>query len=205
MRRFVLGATAEPVRHRQTKGAATDMFDLKPPRHISTLRYLVVGTRNGQGPGSTRADLRPKKKLGLGHCETPPPRRSARRLGQASGDVASRMEGPQSGRDCFAGTRDDGSSSFMPCRGAPTPPGSAPRSTPGSMLSARSTRPRPNSAGDSAHRRERGRARRRQVARRGVPRVGGATRPRRARGAGGAVRRRARGCRARSSSTERSR
>src|SRR4051812_4122514 len=29
---------AEPVRHRQTKGAATDMFDLPPPRHIPTLR-----------------------------------------------------------------------------------------------------------------------------------------------------------------------
>ncbi len=28
---------AEPVRHRQTKEAATDMFYLKPPRHISTL------------------------------------------------------------------------------------------------------------------------------------------------------------------------
>jgi hypothetical protein len=28
---------AEPVRHRQTKGAATDMFDLQPPRHIPTL------------------------------------------------------------------------------------------------------------------------------------------------------------------------
>jgi hypothetical protein len=27
----------EPVRHRQTKEAATDMFDLTPPRHISTL------------------------------------------------------------------------------------------------------------------------------------------------------------------------
>jgi hypothetical protein len=27
----------EPVRHRQTKEAATDMFDLQPPRHISTL------------------------------------------------------------------------------------------------------------------------------------------------------------------------
>src|SRR5580704_15635946 len=31
------GATVEPVRHRQTKGAATDMFGLQPPRHISTL------------------------------------------------------------------------------------------------------------------------------------------------------------------------
>src|SRR6266566_2596812 len=28
---------AEPVRHRQTKEAATDMFYPKPPRHISTL------------------------------------------------------------------------------------------------------------------------------------------------------------------------
>jgi len=31
------GATVEPLRHRQTKGAATDMFGLQPPRHISTL------------------------------------------------------------------------------------------------------------------------------------------------------------------------
>jgi hypothetical protein len=27
----------EPLRHRQTKEAATDMFDLLPTRHISTL------------------------------------------------------------------------------------------------------------------------------------------------------------------------
>jgi hypothetical protein len=27
----------EPLRHRQTKGAGTDMSDLQPPRHISTL------------------------------------------------------------------------------------------------------------------------------------------------------------------------
>src|SRR5712671_6486902 len=31
------GAMVEPLRHRQTKGAATDMFYLMPPRHISTL------------------------------------------------------------------------------------------------------------------------------------------------------------------------
>src|SRR6516225_4396107 len=31
------GATVEPGRHRQTKGAATDMFGLQPLRHISTL------------------------------------------------------------------------------------------------------------------------------------------------------------------------
>jgi len=29
------------VRHRQTKGAATDMFDLPSPRHISTLRWTA--------------------------------------------------------------------------------------------------------------------------------------------------------------------
>src|SRR5215469_14134654 len=38
-----------PVRHRQTKGAATDMFDLQPPRHISTLRNLAAGTRSCEG------------------------------------------------------------------------------------------------------------------------------------------------------------
>ena len=27
----------EPLRHRQSKEAATDMFSLQPPRHISTL------------------------------------------------------------------------------------------------------------------------------------------------------------------------
>ena len=31
------GVTAEPLRHRQTKEAATDMFSLQPPRHIPTL------------------------------------------------------------------------------------------------------------------------------------------------------------------------
>jgi hypothetical protein len=32
----------EPLRHRQTKGAATDMFYLTPPRHISTLTVVQV-------------------------------------------------------------------------------------------------------------------------------------------------------------------
>ena len=34
----------EPLRHRQTKGAATDMFYLTPPRHISTLPNRAVLT-----------------------------------------------------------------------------------------------------------------------------------------------------------------
>jgi hypothetical protein len=34
---------AEPVRHRQTKGAATDMFDLQQPRHTSTLPTRAIG------------------------------------------------------------------------------------------------------------------------------------------------------------------
>jgi hypothetical protein len=33
---------AEPLRHRQTKGAETDMFYLTPPRHISTLPIATV-------------------------------------------------------------------------------------------------------------------------------------------------------------------
>ena len=33
---------AEPLRHRQTKGAATDMFGLPPPRYISTLPILRI-------------------------------------------------------------------------------------------------------------------------------------------------------------------
>ena len=37
------------MRHRQTKGAATDMFDLPPPRHISTLGISLVAERAGQG------------------------------------------------------------------------------------------------------------------------------------------------------------
>ena len=38
---------AEPLRHRQTKEAATDMFYLKPPRHISTLPKGEVPDRAG--------------------------------------------------------------------------------------------------------------------------------------------------------------
>ena len=36
------GATVEPLRHRQTKEAGTDMPSLTPPRHIPTLRIAVV-------------------------------------------------------------------------------------------------------------------------------------------------------------------
>ena len=34
----------EPLRHRQTKEAATDMFSLQPPRHISTLPKTDIST-----------------------------------------------------------------------------------------------------------------------------------------------------------------
>src|SRR5450830_275921 len=37
----------EPLRHRQTKGAATDMFYLTPPRHISTLHFADKPTAPG--------------------------------------------------------------------------------------------------------------------------------------------------------------
>jgi hypothetical protein len=38
---------AEPVRHRQTKEAETDMFYLKPPRQISTLPKPEVAAGTG--------------------------------------------------------------------------------------------------------------------------------------------------------------
>jgi hypothetical protein len=37
------------VRHRQPKGAATDMFDLPPLRHISTLRVSLIPMCPGEG------------------------------------------------------------------------------------------------------------------------------------------------------------
>jgi hypothetical protein len=41
----------EPLRHRQTKEAATDMFNLKQPRHISTLPNSDhLGCRPGAEP-----------------------------------------------------------------------------------------------------------------------------------------------------------
>ena len=57
------GARIEPVRHRQTKGAATDRVDLKPPRHTPTLPNLSVRRRGRSGivkgfrmPASHRAE-----------------------------------------------------------------------------------------------------------------------------------------------------
>jgi hypothetical protein len=35
----------EPLRHRQTKGAETDMFDLQLPRHISILPLSTIVAR----------------------------------------------------------------------------------------------------------------------------------------------------------------
>jgi hypothetical protein len=37
----------EPLRHRQTKGAATDMPGLLPPRHIPTLPIVIVTSEKG--------------------------------------------------------------------------------------------------------------------------------------------------------------
>ena len=45
------GAMAEPLRHRQTKEAATDMFYLTLPRHISTLPKceILIAKRGRDG------------------------------------------------------------------------------------------------------------------------------------------------------------
>src|SRR5258706_3834881 len=53
----------EPLRHRQTKGAATDMFYLTPPRHISTLHkadlasLLVRSVHRGKADFGIRAHV----------------------------------------------------------------------------------------------------------------------------------------------------
>jgi hypothetical protein len=60
----------EPLRHRQTKGAETDMLDLTPPRHVSTLPTPVgwnaqtadIGQRHGGGDNSPRAIVRTRGK-----------------------------------------------------------------------------------------------------------------------------------------------
>src|SRR5258708_12526845 len=43
---------AEPLRHRQTKEAATDMFSLQPTRHISTLH--IASIRSAAEPWTLR-------------------------------------------------------------------------------------------------------------------------------------------------------
>ena len=45
---------AEPLRHRQTKEAATDMFSLQPPRDISTLH--CAGPREEPRPARRQRD-----------------------------------------------------------------------------------------------------------------------------------------------------
>src|SRR5690349_6303831 len=56
------GAMVEPVRHRQTKEAATDMFGLQPPRHISTLpRAAALSVR-------IECLLSPRSQTFLGAC-----------------------------------------------------------------------------------------------------------------------------------------
>ena len=65
---------AEPLRHRQTKEAATDMFYLTPPRHISTLHladkpiafaFVAYWTNNGQ-----RAAFAPMARQRMTHSQT---------------------------------------------------------------------------------------------------------------------------------------
>ena len=48
----------EPLRHRQTKEAETDMSDLQPPRHISTLPIAPFRTHalNGRFRGEADVD-----------------------------------------------------------------------------------------------------------------------------------------------------
>ena len=57
---------AEPLRHRQTKEAATDMFYLKPPRHISTLPFASVWPDHGDFRGRDASYLAPPAQIRTG-------------------------------------------------------------------------------------------------------------------------------------------
>jgi hypothetical protein len=60
---------AEPVRHRQTKGAETDMLSLPPPRHISTLR--IRARRHASREDRLTGPLQPLIfRRGNGSCAT---------------------------------------------------------------------------------------------------------------------------------------
>jgi hypothetical protein len=48
---------AEPLRHRQTKEAATDMFSLQQPRHISTLHNATLGNVRFSAGYEGKADI----------------------------------------------------------------------------------------------------------------------------------------------------
>src|SRR5271166_5869404 len=70
------GATAEPLRHRQTKGAATDMLSLTPPRHIST---LPIPADRGAGLYALRDRSSGRRKKALGSALAQPRRGVGRR------------------------------------------------------------------------------------------------------------------------------
>jgi hypothetical protein len=58
---------ADPLRHRQTKGAATDMVDLTPPRHIPTLPGEAI---RGPSRSSTAFDPEPTAQTDPGRAKT---------------------------------------------------------------------------------------------------------------------------------------
>src|SRR6266849_3608505 len=55
----------EPLRHRQTKGAATDMFYLMPPRHISTLPRLCENSEGKFSRGTFVSNTLNRKRTAL--------------------------------------------------------------------------------------------------------------------------------------------
>src|SRR6266481_5944682 len=75
-----------PLRHRQTKEAETDMFDLQPPRHISTLHEgassvvpwkirlpRCCGSAKAHGAGAGPLPLTPNRLLlALKSCDVAP-------------------------------------------------------------------------------------------------------------------------------------
>src|ERR1700687_133557 len=82
----------EPVRHRQTKGAETDMFDLQPPRHTSTLHNSTIDERARRLVGRDIQKVEFGWPLGMPYC---------RPLGQGLWEVRSDLSGGRIARVIF--------------------------------------------------------------------------------------------------------
>jgi hypothetical protein len=82
---------AATVRHRQTKGAETDMSSLPPPRHISTLPWAAGSIARREGPQRNQ----------IGDSRRGARRRRLRAVSRRPGAPIDRLKSTQTGHDRF--------------------------------------------------------------------------------------------------------
>src|ERR1700730_17558393 len=94
---------ADPLRHRQTKGAATDMVDLRPPRHIPTLPRAAVVARlmvRPVCPQLRQRRVRPAVTLGVVSRHPFLPRVTPETVGRRASRVSNgKQSGPRIGME----------------------------------------------------------------------------------------------------------